>query len=162
MINGIGVHGHGRTKELQEKINKNYKFDPNDILEDIKPQSKDIIIKKLKPSGFYGTNLQSFLNLFGADTLLILGTTTSGCVRATAIDGFSANYKICIIEDCCFDRSESSHAINLCDLNAKYADVIESNEVIKYLNDLEDNLFKLPLGDDQIIISLVYWFFYVN
>ncbi len=132
-----------------EKINKNHKFDPNDILEDIKPQSKDIIVKKLKPSGFYGTNLQSFLNLFGADTLLILGTTTSGCVRATAIDGFSANYKICIVEDCCFDRSESSHAINLCDLNAKYADVIESNEVIKYLNDLEDNLFKLPLGDDN-------------
>ena len=130
-----------------EKLSKNYNFDPNDIIEDIRPQSKDIIIKKLKPSGFYGTNLQSFLNLFSADTLLILGTTTSGCVRATAIDGFSANYRISIIEDCCFDRSEASHAINLCDLNAKYADVIKSEEVINYLSNLEDNLFNLPLGD---------------
>ena len=103
--------------------------------------------EKLKPSGFYGTNLQSFLNLFSADTLLILGTTTSGCVRATAIDGFSANYRISIIEDCCFDRSEASHAINLCDLNAKYADVIKSEEAINYLSNLEDNLFNLPLGD---------------
>ncbi|PPR78264.1 MAG: N-carbamoylsarcosine amidase [Alphaproteobacteria bacterium MarineAlpha2_Bin1] len=129
------------------KIKRNNNFDPNDIINDIKPESQDIIIKKLKPSGFYGTNLQSFLNLFGADTLLILGTTTSGCVRATAIDGFSANYKVCVIEDCCFDRSEASHAINLCDLNAKYADVIESDDVIKYLDKVDNNLFELPLGD---------------
>lgn len=121
-------------------------MDPNTIIPDIEPQASDVIIKKIKPSAFYGTNLQSFLNLFSADSLIIIGTTTSGCVRATVLDGFSANYRITVVEDCCFDRSEASHAINLCDMNAKYADVVISNEVIEYLENLDNNLFKLPNG----------------
>ena len=112
-------------------------MDPNTIIPDIEPQASDVIIKKIKPSAFYGTNLQSFLNLFSADSLIIIGTTTSGCVRATVLDGFSANYRITVVEDCCFDRSEASHAINLCDMNAKYADVVISNEVIEYLENLD-------------------------
>jgi len=122
-------------------------LDPNDIIPDVKPGPQDIVIKKLKPSAFYGTNLEAFLTLLQADSLLIVGTTTSGCVRATVLDAFSANYRVSIIEDGCFDRSDASHAINLCDMNAKYADVIHSSEVLDYISGLEEGLFELPAGN---------------
>ena len=119
----------------------------NEILPDVAPEPQDIVIRKLKPSGFYGTNMESFLNLLAADSVIIVGTTTSGCVRATAIDAFSSNYRVAIVEDACFDRSQASHAINLCDLNAKYADVVSSDEVVRYIEGLPDGLFDLPSGN---------------
>lgn len=121
-------------------------LDGNTILPEIAPAPQDIVIKKLKPSGFFGTNLASFLTLLKADSILVTGTTTSGCIRATTLDAFSMNYRVTVVEDGCFDRSEASHAINLCDLNAKYADVIGSDEVIGYINGLPDGLFELPAG----------------
>jgi nicotinamidase-related amidase len=81
------------------------------------------VIKKQKPSGFFGTNLASYLTLFGCDSLIVVGTTTSGCVRATVVDAFSLNYRVILAEEGCFDRSEASHAVSLCDMHAKYADV---------------------------------------
>jgi maleamate amidohydrolase len=63
------------------------------------------------------------------------------------VDAFSANYRVTVVEDGCADRSQASHAINLCDLNAKYADVVASPEVIDYINQLPDGLFDLPKGD---------------
>jgi nicotinamidase-related amidase len=122
-------------------------LDPNAILPDIAPIPTDIVIKKLKPSGFYGTNLESFLTLLKADSVVLVGTTTSGCVRATALDAFSANYRVTVVEDGCFDRSQASHAINLCDLNAKYADVIAADEVAAYFDGLPEGLFDLPSGE---------------
>ena len=104
------------------------------------------MIKKLKPSGFHGTPLNSFLNHLKADSILMVGTTTSGCVRASVIDGFSENYRITLVEEGCFDRSEASHAINLCDMNAKYADVVGTEDVIEYIESLPDELFDLPKG----------------
>jgi nicotinamidase-related amidase len=83
------------------------------------------------------------------DSLLITGTTTSGCVRATVVDAFSANYRVTVIEDGCADRSQASHAVNLCDMNAKYADVVPSSEAIKYIESLPDGLFNLPHGDPE-------------
>ncbi len=90
--------------------------------------------------------MDSFLTLLAADSVVIVGTTTSGCVRATAIDAFSNNYRVAIVEDACFDRSQASHAINLCDLNAKYADVISSEDVVQYFEGLPEDLFDLPTG----------------
>ena len=74
------------------------------------------------------------------------GTTTSGCVRASVIDAFSQNFRVIVAEEGCFDRCQASHAINLCDMNAKYADVISTAEVISYLNALPNGLFELPKG----------------
>ncbi len=121
-------------------------LDGNAILSEIAPGPRDIVIEKLKPSGFSGTEMCSFLTLLKADSVIISGTTTSGCVRATAIDAFSENYRVAIVEDACFDRSQASHAINLCDMNAKYADVLSSNEVLSYVESLDDDLFELPRG----------------
>jgi maleamate amidohydrolase len=118
----------------------------NDINPEIAPEPSDIMIEKLKPSGFHGTPLNSFLTNFKADSILMVGTTTSGCVRASVLDAFSENYRVTLVEEGCFDRSESSHAINLCDMNAKYADVVKTDEVIEYIDGLEDDMFDLPTG----------------
>jgi maleamate amidohydrolase len=92
------------------------------------------------------TRLQSYLTLLNCDSVIVTGTTTSGCVRASVIDAFSQNFRVIVAEEGCFDRCQASHAINLCDMNAKYADVISTTEVINYLNALPDELFELPKG----------------
>jgi nicotinamidase-related amidase len=118
----------------------------NEIVAEIAPQPQDIVIVKPKPSGFFGTPLLSYLIYLQVDTLLVCGVSTSGCVRASVTDAFSNNFRIALIEDGCFDRSEASHAVNLCDMNAKYADVIGSGEVLAYLERLPKDLFDLPAG----------------
>jgi maleamate amidohydrolase len=120
--------------------------DGNTIVPDIAPQPQDIVIEKLKPSAFFGSPLLSFLVLLGADSLIIAGTTTSGCVRATVVDAFSNNYRVAIVEEGCFDRSQASHALSLCDMNAKYADVVRLEETLAYIEALPKGLFNLPAG----------------
>ena len=121
-------------------------FDGNEITHEIAPMPQDIVIKKLKPSAFHGTPLNSFLTQLQADSLILVGTTTSGCVRASVLDAFSENYRLTLAEEGCFDRSQASHAINLCDMNAKYADVVSTEECITYIQSLPDGLFELPAG----------------
>jgi isochorismate hydrolase len=67
-------------------------------------------------------------------------------VRATVLDAFSLNYRISLAEEGCFDRSQASHAINLCDMNAKYADVVKTSEVIEFFDDLPSGQYDLPSG----------------
>ena len=121
-------------------------IDGNEIAAPIAPGPKDIVVKKQKPSGFFGTNLAAYLTLLGCDSVIVVGTTTSGCVRATAVDAFSLNYRVVLAEEGCFDRSEASHAISLCDMHAKYADVLPTAEVLAYLERLPSGLFDLPAG----------------
>ncbi len=116
-------------------------LDGNTIVKEIAPQPEDIVIAKHKPSAFYGTPLQGFLVQLGADSLIVTGTTTSGCVRASVVDGFSNNYRVTVVEEGCFDRSEASHALSLCDMHAKYADVVKLDEALKYVRSLPEGLF---------------------
>jgi nicotinamidase-related amidase len=119
-------------------------IDGNEIVEMIAPGPRDIVIRKQKPSGFFGSNLASYLTLLGADSVIVVGTTTSGCVRATVVDAFSLNYRVILAEEGCFDRSEASHAVSLCDMHAKYADVVPTTEVLAYFDQLPADLFELP------------------
>jgi len=119
--------------------------DGNDIMDEIAPEPQDIVIRKLKPSAFSGTPLQAFLNDLGADSLIVTGTTTSGCVRASVIDAFSNNLRCTIVEEACFDRSQASHAINLCDMHAKYADVVPIEEAMALVEAI-DAEYNLPTG----------------
>lgn len=116
----------------------------NAIVPDIAPGPGELVIKKQKPSAFFGTPLLSSLIDLKVDTLLITGVSTSGCVRASVIDGFSYNYRVAIIEEGCYDRSQASHAINLCDMNAKYADVVSADEAIAFIDKLPSGLSRLP------------------
>lgn len=108
----------------------------NEIVDRIAPMPTDILVRKTKPSAFFGTPLISYLVELGIDTLLCCGGTTSGCVRQTVVDGFSHNFYCAVIEEACFDRSEASHAINLFDIDQKYADVISVSHVAEYLQSL--------------------------
>src|SRR5206468_12020615 len=108
-----------------------------EIVAEIAPAPQDIVVYKQKPSGFFGTNMTAYLTLLGCDSVIVAGTTTSGCVRASVLDAFSLNYRVAIAEEGCFDRSQASHAINLCDMNAKYADVMKTSEVLTFLDGLE-------------------------
>lgn len=107
------------------------------IVREIAPADSDIVIYKDAPSVFFGTSLVSYLKAIDVDTLLICGTTTSGCVRASVVDAYSFNYKVAVVEECTFDRVEISHKINLADMQAKYADVVS-------LDCVEDYLLSLP------------------
>jgi nicotinamidase-related amidase len=124
------------TEDMNEEWDKG-----NHIVEEIAPQKDDIVVRKQKPSAFFGTPLISMLNEVHADGVLVTGTTTSGCVRASVIDAFSYNLKVSVIEECVFDRGQASHKINLFDMAMKYADVISLKETIEYVNGLPDNLY---------------------
>ena len=115
--------------------------DGNTIVPEIAPGPDDLVVYKQKPSAFHGTNLLSWLMLLGADSLIVTGTTTSGCVRATVLDAFSNNFRVSIVEEGCFDRAQASHAINLCDMHAKYADVIRLDESLSFIQSLPAGLF---------------------
>jgi maleamate amidohydrolase len=101
----------------------------HEIIDPVKPEANDIVIRKTKPSVFYGTPLDSYLVELGIDTIVACGGSTSGCVRATVVDGFSRNYRMIVPEEACFDRFHASHAITMFDLDQKYADVMPVDEV---------------------------------
>jgi nicotinamidase-related amidase len=113
----------------------------NEIVAEIAPQPGDIVVRKQKPSAFFGTPLMSMLNEVHADSVLVTGTTTSGCVRASVIDAFSYNMKVSVVEECVFDRGQASHKINLFDMAMKYADVIPLKDAVEYIRGLPDNLY---------------------
>ncbi len=130
-------------------------IDGNEIVREIAPGPRDIVVRKQKPSAFHGTEIVDYLVMLKADSLIVTGTTTSGCVRASVIDAFSHNYRVQVVEDGCFDRSQASHAINLCDMHAKYADVIDSTEALEFIDSLPDGLFDLPPGTEPDSVAAV-------
>lgn len=99
-------------------------------------QEEPLIIKKFA-SGFFGTSLQSILTYEQVDTTVIVGCTTSGCVRATVVDAMQHGYKVIVPEECVGDRSQAAHEANLYDMKTKYADVVRVDTVLDYFNRLK-------------------------
>ena len=89
----------------------------------------DLLIEKHWASAFHGTTLNTQLKQRGIDSLVVTGFTTSGCVRATAVDGLQNNYPVVVAEDACSDRTPDAHVANLFDLKAKYT-TVEKTEVV--------------------------------
>ncbi|VEF46540.1 isochorismatase hydrolase [Bacillus freudenreichii] len=100
------------------------------------PNSEPLITKKFA-SAFFGTNLASILAYERIDTTIIIGCTTSGCVRATAVDALQHGYRVIIPRECVGDRSKSAHEANLYDIQTKYGDVIDVETVKSYLLNLK-------------------------
>jgi nicotinamidase-related amidase len=94
------------------------------------PTEADVIIEKNKPSCFFETPLESFLRYDGVDTLVVVGISTSGCVRGGVTDAFSHNFRVIVVEEAVGDRSPSAHKANLFDMDMKFADV-ESHDYVK-------------------------------
>jgi nicotinamidase-related amidase len=101
------------------------------IHEAFKPEPDDIVIVKERASAFFGTPLIAHLTRLG-----VSGESTSGCVRASTVDGFSHGFHCTVVEECVYDRSELSHKVSLFDLHHKYADVIGVDEVVRHLDSL--------------------------
>ena len=97
-------------------------------------RDRDVIYLKKMPSAFFETPLQSLLVWHRVDTLILTGGSTSGCVRATAVESLSRGYRTIVAEQCVADKHESYHYANLTDLALKYADVVDVDEVLAWLH----------------------------
>jgi maleamate amidohydrolase len=120
------------TPESIERRSRKY-----DIVEELAPIDGETVLHKTSPSVFWGTPIVGLLNSLNVDTLVVAGESTSGCCRASVVDGKAYRYKMLIAEECVFDRTEATHAINLFDLDQKYADVVPIDEAIAYLKSVE-------------------------
>ena len=107
-----------------------------DFVAEIAPRDGDILLPKKHPSAFFGTPLASYLIDSGADTIVVTGCSTSGCVRGSVVDAFAYNFRVAVPHDAVYDRSSVSHAVNLFDMSEKYADVSTSAELIDALKAL--------------------------
>lgn len=115
-----------------------------EIVPELAPLSGEKVIRKRRPSAFFGTDLDVFLRGLRVDTLLMAGSSASGCVRATAVDAFSRDYRTIVVRECVIDRSEAVLEANLFDLDAKYADVVGLDEALAYLRSHADS--RTPRG----------------
>jgi maleamate amidohydrolase len=98
------------------------------------PRQGEIVVSKQYASGFFGTSLAATLNAKGIDTVVVLGFSTSGCVRATALDALQHGFRPIVAREACGDREAATHDQNLFDLDAKYADVLSEQDVIDHLS----------------------------
>ncbi len=105
-----------------------------DIVDELKPIPGETLLRKSSPSAFWGTPLVGHLNFLGVDTIITCGESTSGCVRASVVDGCTNRFRMIVVEECVFDRHEACHAVNLFDMNQKYGDVLPLAEVVAYLD----------------------------
>ncbi|MBA4007537.1 MAG: isochorismatase [Erythrobacter sp.] len=100
---------------------------------ELAPQASERVVTKQYPSAFFGTGLAEALHGEGIDTLLITGYSTSGCVRASALDAMQYGFVPLVVREACADRHPAPHEANLFDLQAKYAEVISEAEALAYL-----------------------------
>lgn len=104
-----------------------------EIIDELRPEPGDRIIRKWRPSAFFRTDLELFLNVAAIDTLMICGTSMSGCVRATAVDAFMRDIRPMIVRECVADRTEAVLEANLFDVDQKYGDVVSTEDCLAYL-----------------------------
>ena len=100
------------------------------------PEETEPVLNKLFASGFFGTGLSSLLTSAGVDTLIITGASTSGCVRATAVDALQYGFRPVVPSEAVGDRNEQAHEANLYDIDAKYGDVVPIQETLDYLEEV--------------------------
>ena len=117
-----------KVPALMTVARKGYEF-----VAEVAPQGNDILLPKKHPSAFFGTPLASYLIDLGADTLVVTGCTTSGCVRGSVVDAFAYNFRVAVCSDAVYDRSHTSHCVNLFDMSEKYADVMTTTECVEAL-----------------------------
>lgn len=110
------------------------------IVDEIRPEAGDIVLDKSYASVLFGTPLISWLIGMGVDTTILVGNSTGGCVRASAIDLTTHNFNVVVVEDCVFDRVELSHGAALLDLWMKYCDVRWSEDVLAYVDGVRDGI----------------------
>jgi maleamate amidohydrolase len=107
-----------------------------EFCKEVRPPKGETVIVKNYASCFFGTSLAATLTAQGVDTVIITGCTTSGCIRASAVDAVQHGFRPIVVRECVGDRHDDPHNANLFDINAKYGDVISKAEALKYLKGL--------------------------
>lgn len=120
-----------RLRDLTEKAHA------SQVVDALAPGEGELVIRKTQASAFFGTHLASHLVATGVDSVVLAGCTTSGCIRASAIDAMSMNYRVTVARDCVGDRAIGPHKANLFDMGQKYADLLTAAEVVSILNSRE-------------------------
>ena len=103
------------------------------------PHPEDLVIAKQYPSCFFGTSLATTLTTQRIDTLVLVGCSTSGCVRATAIDALQQGFRVIVPRECVGDRHDGPHEANLFDINAKYGDVVAKADVVAHFTSISSD-----------------------
>ncbi len=116
------------SAELRDRRRRRYQ-----IVDEVAPIEGELMLRKAAPSALWGTPLVGLLTEMRVDTLVVAGESTSGCVRATVVDGRTNRFRMIVVEECVFDRHQATHAINLFDLDQKYADVLSLDDVASRL-----------------------------
>ncbi len=106
-----------------------------ELVEELVVHDSDLQLVKQYASSFFGTSLASTLTAAGVDTVIVVGCSTSGCVRATAVDGCQYGFRVIVPRQCVGDRASEPHEANLFDINSKYGDVMNVEEVIEHLTE---------------------------
>jgi len=140
LVGGWASKSNRTTEDMTEQWEK-----ANEIVEERAPLPGDIMVRKQKPSAFFGTPLMSMLTEVHADTVLVYGRSSSGRVGASVLHAFSSDCVCFLGGECVFDRGQASHKVNLFDMAMKYADVIPLKETIDYIRGLPDNIYAPPL-----------------
>ena len=121
--------GRATNRQVLNEHNESY-----DILEELAPEDGELVVYKQRASAFYGTPLMSHLTQMGIQSLIMGGGTTSGCLRAAVQDAKANGFHVNLVEECCYDRTEMNHMVNLFDMHHKYADVMHLDEVLTHIN----------------------------
>jgi nicotinamidase-related amidase len=126
----LDVTGQAAMRQTTKRIPDARVAEGNGFLDQIKPLDDEWICEKARASAFYGTILDSYLRLHKTETVVFCGGTTSGCVRASVVDAYSAGFRPVVAEEATFDRARSPHLANLFDIHAKYGQVMLTADIV--------------------------------
>jgi maleamate amidohydrolase len=107
-----------------------------EFAKNLRPATDDVVVTKQYASAFFGTSLASLLTARGVDTVVLTGVSTSGCIRASAVDAMQHGFRVSVPVECVADRHPGPHQANLFDINAKYGDVVGIDSVLAYFDSL--------------------------
>lgn len=129
----VVFHEESQARVFRDRVNALNLLTPDShwvqIDAALTPREGEVIVEKQWASAFFGTDLDQQLRAAGVDSLVVTGLTTSGCVRASVVDGLQSDYPVVVPREAVGDRNAEAHAANLFDMNAKYADVVSINDV---------------------------------
>jgi len=104
-----------------------------EFCDEVRPLEGELVISKQYPSAFFGTSLATTLHIQGIDTVVLVGCSTSGCIRATAVDGVQHGFRVMVIREAVGDRHPAPHEANLFDIDSKYGDVITKADFLEHI-----------------------------
>ncbi len=143
----------GRRARSEDPVARERYARRYEIMPELGPLPGEVLLHKTSPSAFWGTPLVGHLNYLDVDTILVAGESTSGCVRASVVEGCTNRYRMQVVEECVFDRHEACHAINLFDMDQKYASVISLDEATGYLSTIRGGAAGTSQPQRELIAS---------